>query len=757
MAKKKNRKKNNKRISEKMRKSSRFILPEGAKRWILGTVMLLIAIIIVLSFFNLAGTVGGLLMKTSSFLIGRAIFVMPLVFVIGGLIFFRTEYENFFWPAILAILIVTLGISGTLGCLNPEAKQGGWIGFIISWPLTSTFGFLVAQIIFLAIIIIGGFIFWHLLPRISPKEISGEPEEKESLVARTIKRVRLAPKFKVKEIPPFPSQKEEQVEPKVLTPELRIKKVPQKPLISEYQPPPINLLEPERGLPTSGDTRTNSAIIKKTLQNFSIEVAMSEINIGPTVTQYTLKPAEGVKLSKITTLSNDLSLALASHPIRIEAPIPGRSLVGIEVPNKVRAFVKLKNLIENPIFQRSISNLTFALGKDVAGNPLFADLSKMPHLLVAGATGTGKTIFLNSLILSLLYQSPTNVNPFGGGPETLRFILIDPKRVEFTAYNDLPHLLCPVIYDATKTVNALRWLTGEMERRFEVLAEKKARDVISYNAKYFQVLGSEVTNGSFNSGISDSKSQIPESNIENLELMPYIIVIIDELADLMAAKGREVEAGIVRLAQMARAVGIHLVVATQRPSVEVITGLIKANITSRITFQVASQVDSRTVLDMAGAEKLLGLGDMLYVSAEIVKPKRIQGVYVSDKEVKKITKYIKSKAKVSLGPKDLEIREEIENGLAVDLERSLKVPESKLGSFSREEDPLYEEAKRVVIRARKASASLLQRRLRIGYARAARLIDTLEERGVVGPGEGAKPRKVYIPSEEEGESGWEKI
>jgi len=470
----------------------------------------------------------------------------------------------------------------------------------------------------------------------------------------------------------------------------------------EYQAPSIDLLDSGREIPTSGDIKINQAIMKKTLQNFDIPVEMAEVNIGPTVTQYTFKPAEGVKLSKITGLSNDLSLSLAAHPLRIEAPIPGRSLVGVEVPNRIRAKVRLKDLILNPVFQSSPSVLNIVLGRDVSGAPVYSDLARMPHLLVAGSTGSGKTIFLNTLILSLIYRN---------SPEMMNFILIDPKRVEFPVFNDLPHLLAPVIFDAHRAVNSLKWLISEMERRFQVLSAQKARDILSYNQQ-----------------ISDKS-----------ELLPYIVLVVDELADLMAAKGREMEAGIVRLAQMARAVGIHLVLATQRPSVEVITGLIKANITSRITFQVASQVDSRTVIDMAGAEKLLGQGDMLFLSSELGKPRRIQGAYVSDKEVKRVTNYIKSKNERQ---EDFTIGEDVLNVQREDLERSLDTPESEFnGDFG--QDSLYEEAKRVVVEARKASASLLQRRLRIGYARAARLVDMLEEKGIVGPGEGAKPREVY--------------
>jgi len=368
----------------------------------------------------------------------------------------------------------------------------------------------------------------------------------------------------------------------------------------------LDLLEKRDSAPLAGDINQNSAIIKRTLENFGIPVEMSpEIIVGPAVTQYALKPAEGVKLSKITTLSNDLALALASPSIRIEAPIPGKALVGIEVPNKGRAGVGLRELLSTSQFQQSNANLLITLGKDILGSPVYADVAKMPHLLVAGATGTGKTIFLNSVLTSLLYRNP---------PEMLRLILVDPKRVEMKGYNKLPHLLTPTISNVNKTIGALKWAIQEMDRRFDVLGEKDSRNIASYNEKCIK---------------------------DGDQPLPYIVFIIDELADLMATKGKDIEAGIVRLAQMARAVGIHLIVATQRPSVEVITGLIKANITCRVAFQVASQIDSRTILDMAGAEKLLGAGDLLYMSAEYPKPKRIQGPYVSEKESKDVIDWIK--------------------------------------------------------------------------------------------------------------------
>jgi len=715
MAKSKNNKKNHKNNSKNGKKANNFFLPEKAKNLISGVIVVILALIVTLSFFELSGPAGKIIKEGLYFLIGRTIFILPLIFLIASWIFFSSYYKKIFPSILLAVLIIILGISSILENFDLGKKNGGWLGYLIAWPLFKMFDFLATQIILTGIVLIGFFIFWHLLKQ-PEKEKTPEEEEKkgESIKEPSFIKKFFAPRFKIKEI--SPSEGSAKAEKNIL-PELKNKPILEKPVLEKipltinYKLPPTNLLEKDKGGVNAGDTRINAAIIKKTLQNFDIPVEMSEVNIGPTVTQYTLKPAEGIKLSKITTLSNDLALALASHPIRIEAPIPGKSLVGIEVPNKTRAQVRLRELIEDDRFQKLSSLLTLALGRDVSGVPVYADLAKMPHLLVAGSTGTGKTIFLNNLMLSLLYK---------GSPEILRFILVDPKRVEFPVYNELPHLLCPVIFDAARTVNAFKWLISEMERRFDVLSMAKSRDIVSYNQKAS----------------------------ETGELLPYIVVVVDELADLMAAKGREIEAGIVRLAQMARAVGIHLVVATQRPSVEVITGLIKANITSRITFQVASQIDSRTVLDTAGAEKLLGAGDMLYLAAELGKPKRIQAAYVSEKEVRKVVEYINSNMKYQKS----EVEEAIfNNNLAEDLEKSLDSADSEIESFSNQNDPLYEEAKRVVIEAKKASASLLQRRLRLGYARAARLLDMLEENGVVGPADGAKPREVYFKEENQEE------
>jgi len=697
-------------------------LPKSIKGYLLSLVLILMAAIILFSFFNLAGKGGQQILAGLLFLFGKAIYLLPLFLVLSATIFFVGSHnpQRVLKMTAFAFLLCLFGLSailnsfGAIEKISLKAKPlGGFLGYFLSFPILKFFGFWVNLIVFTLVVVFGFLIFWQISKKIEPKTAE-ELTEKNQILKRI-----LEPKLKIREIPGL----RESSSPKDKV-DLKTKPIPVfQGGRSIYKKPSLDLLEPEKGEPVTGDIRNNMVIIKNTLENFDIPVEMGEVNVGPTVTQYTLKPSEGIKLSKITALNNDLSLALATHPIRIEAPIPGKSLVGIEVPNSSRTTVRLKNLFEDSAFKDSASPLLFSLGRDVAGIPVFADLARMPHLLVAGATGTGKTICLNSILLSLLYRN---------SPETVRLIMVDPKRVEFPVYQDIPHLLSPVIYDSQKTINALKWLVKEMERRFEVLASTKARNIASYNKEMNQRMekaGKSVNN--------ESKIRYEE---EGLELMPYIIVIIDELADLMAAKGKEVEAGIVRLAQMARAVGIHLIVATQRPSVEVITGLIKANITSRITFQVASQVDSRTVIDGAGAEKLLGAGDMLFISPDLSKPRRIQGAYVMEKEVKRVTDFLRSQKQ------DFGLLKE--NFLAEELARELKGEEVGAEEFfSDSEDPLYLQAKQLVIEYKKASASLLQRRLRVGYARAARLLDILEERGVVGPADGARPREVYIKEE----------
>ena len=685
------------------------VLASWTKKWIKAILMFLVAIIIVLSFpvFDKAGAAGRFFMMASEFLVGKALYTIPLFLFVAGLIFLKSKKKGRNLAMLLAIIISIVGIAGILAVKDISVASGGWIGYLSAKLFAGLFGILVANIIFGAILLIGLFIFLQFIWQEIPKE-KLEEEKRPSFVLNRPENenVKIKGVVEDKQEKPSPAQNrislfrrggmDDQPEKK----EIRKSDSPPK---GAYILPPLDLLQKNESAPTSGNIKENSMIIKNTLDNFGIPVEMAEVNVGPTVTQYAFKPAEGVKLSKITTLSNNLALALAAHPIRIEAPIPGKSLVGIEVPNKVRSTVTLRNLLSHPNWQNSTSPLFVALGRNVSGAPVYADITEGPHILVAGATGTGKTIFLNTLILSLLYKCT---------PDNLRIIMVDPKRVEFQNYNDIPHLLCPVIYDATKTINALQWLTHEMERRFEIFSEVPARNLATYN---------------------QNKSVIASG----LQL-PYIVFVVDELADLMAVKGREIEAGVVRLAQMARATGIHLVLATQRPSVEVITGLIKANVPTRITFQVSSQVDSRTVIDTSGAEKLLGAGDMLFSSAKSAKISRIQGPYVSEKEVKKVSEFIAEQAKKVEEPQSVLVQ-----NLKNALERQDAKESAVSGEFFGDEDPLFNDVKKIVLETQKASASFLQRRLRIGYSRAARLIDMLEEQGIVGPADGAKPREVF--------------
>jgi S-DNA-T family DNA segregation ATPase FtsK/SpoIIIE len=485
-----------------------------------------------------------------------------------------------------------------------------------------------------------------------------------------------------------------------------------------YVPPPLSILAKNKGKPEVGDVKANMNIIKRTLQNFGIQVEMDEASIGPTVTRYSMKPAEGVRLSKILTLQSNLELALAISPIRIEAPIPGKSLVGIEVPNMTRTMLGLFPLLSDEKFIGSDKPLLVSLGRSITGTTEFVDLAKMPHMLVAGTTGAGKSATMNNFVISLLYRC---------GPERLRFIMVDPKRVELTLYNSIPHLLTPVITDAKKAILALKWLAKEMDRRYNILEAEKVRDISSYHENIVApAVAKAQTNGSNG---TDADPKLPEA-------MPYIVVIVDELADIMQAYPRELESGIVRLAQMSRAVGIHLILSTQRPSVKVITGLIKANVPARLALQVASQIDSRTILDMGGAEKLLGAGDMLFLSGEMSKPRRIQAAYISEGEVKKVVAYL---AKQSEGVLSSEI-DFTDNKVAGGTDAIFS---SMIGGESDDEDDeLYAEAKKTILEAGKASTSYLQRKLGIGYARAARLMDILEDRGVIGAADGAKPRSV---------------
>ncbi len=462
--------------------------------------------------------------------------------------------------------------------------------------------------------------------------------------------------------------------------------------------PSLKLLDQKQDKADAGDVEGNAQTIQETFNNFNINVEMEGANVGPRVTQYTLKPPAGAKLTKITALSDNLALDLAAHAIRIEAPIPGKRLVGIEVPNIKPATVRMSGILSSREWSGGKSPLTFAIGRDIAGQPIVGDLAKMPHLLVAGQTGSGKSVMINDILTSLLYRN---------SPADLKLILVDPKQVELAPYNDLPHLLTPVINEPEKCISALKWAVAEMERRLRTMAEVNKRNIAEYN------------------------------DLKKEEGMPYIVIVIDELADLMMMAARDVEALIVRLAQKARAAGIHLVLATQRPSVDVITGLIKANVPARIAFTVASQVDSRTIIDQVGAEKLLGRGDMLLLTSDMPKPKRVQAAFISDDETVKVVDFIKDQKppmyddEVVSQPVQLNGK----GGVVMDM-----------GNGGEAEDDMWRDAVRVVIEGRKASTSLLQRRLRVGYARAARLIESMEEQGIVGPADGSRPRDVLVNS-----------
>jgi S-DNA-T family DNA segregation ATPase FtsK/SpoIIIE len=485
-----------------------------------------------------------------------------------------------------------------------------------------------------------------------------------------------------------------------------------------WKAPSLDLLEEKQSPADPGDIQANAHIIQDTLREFSIDVEMEGANIGPKVTQYTLKPPTGVKLNRITQLEPNIALNLAASSLRIEAPIPGQKAVGIEVPNRKAADVRIRGILDSSEWRKADEPLAFAIGKDISGLPVVGELNKMPHLLVAGQTGSGKSVMINTLLSSLLYRN---------SPSDMKLILVDPKQVEMAPYADSPHLLTPVIVEPEKTISALKWSVNEMERRYSLLAEKKVRDIKSYN-DMIKKSGNHLS-------VEDA-----EGNMQEVDegTMPYIVIVIDELADLMMVAARDVEALIVRLAQKARAVGIHLVLATQRPSVDVITGLIKANVPARIAFTVASQVDSRTILDTVGAEKLLGQGDMLMKTASMPKPKRIQGAWVMDDEVLKITDHLRMQSAPQYNDEIISQPVQLngKGGVVMDFDHE--------GG-----DDMFRDAVAVVIQSRKASTSLLQRKLRVGYARAARIVEEMEEQGIIGPADGSRPREVLIRSMDE--------
>jgi len=699
------------------------------KRSIIAVLLIALAILSVFSLFGGAGAFGTYLNKILALAFGAGRFLLPLLLAIVGFMYFRRGTESYYVFVTAGFILFFASVLGIIHIFHPLLKMleiaksgqgGGFLGTAAAYPVLHLFGFWAGLVVLLAIALASLLLALNVPFRALVKPVEWIKEKEDEAEDERGEEGREEPKITIEEKPSAAARISEMLKrrPEKIVPEKGMPVSERQRMIAGWKLPPLNLLERTTGTAKAGDIEANAKIIQKTLKNFGIDVEIGEISVGPSVTQYCFKPAAGVKLSKITTLNNDLSLALAQHPIRIEAPIPQKSLIGIEVPNKVPTLVRLRDILESTDFSERKSNLTVALGQDVAGNYILSDVSTMPHLMIAGATGTGKSICINTIITSLLYQN---------SPDDLKFILIDPKRVELTAFNGIPHLLTPTVVDNGKVANALKWVIGQMEERYKMLQDSGSRDIFSYNEK--------IKGGRKKEIVDEETGEITDKEEKRL---PFIVIIIDELADIMASHAKEVEAAIVRIAQMARAVGIHLIVSTQRPSVEVLTGLIKANITTRIAFQVATQIDSRTILDMAGSEKLLGNGDMLYLSARSPKPKRIQGVFVSESEVRRVVKSIRS-----------QLKEEVEYDEGVTAPQKLSFGAKGLAFFGgggEGEDELYEEAEETIMRAGKASASLLQRRLRVGYARAARLLDILEANGVIGPADGSKPREVLIES-----------
>ena len=672
-----------------------------------------IAAVLVLAGFGVAGPAGQTIYNGLDALFGWGYFILPATLLFAAAVLILSGERRVLSTTLIGACLLVLSFLGLIEVFSPG--KGGWLGLVLG-SLRHPFGQIAAAVIDSFAFIISILVTANVPLKITwPQRVQEEePEEEEQELVVTgtgDDEEEIQPEAPKKDKKGKASE-EEAAEEEPVDPMANVqvvehrgdpkpRKVKQQ-VFGNYVPPPLSLLKAETGKPTTGDLLANANIIKRTLESFGIAVEMGEINVGPAVTRYTLKPAEGVKLSRITALNPDLALSLAAHPIRIEAPIPGKSLVGIEVPNKAAALVRLGSLMHYPEFEKS-GPLGFVLGRDVSGEPNFANIEKMPHMLVAGSTGSGKSILVHSILTSLLYKN---------SPQTLKLVLIDPKRVELSIYDGIPHLVSPVVTENKKALGVFRWAISEMERRYELLQKAGCRDIKSYNSSH-----------------------------TGEDILPYVLIAIDELADLMSSFGRDVEGSIVRLAQMARATGIHLLLATQRPSVEVITGLIKANIPARVALQVASQIDSRTILDTPGAEKLLGHGDLLFLSAELSKPKRIQGAFISEEEIKSVASFIRENNKVIV--EETEEIDFVANGSGAPTGGAAAAPDFSEFGGDDDGDDMLDEAIAVVAEAKKASASLLQRRLKVGYARAARLLDLMESQGLIGPGEGAKPREVY--------------
>lgn len=727
MAKKQKRHEDDTKQKNSSRNSRKLNIADETRHGVYGICAFVVALFLVLAAFHGGGVAGSFIYHLMRLLFGIGYFLFPILFLILGLTFVQSIKPTIALSHTVASILFLASSLGIIDIASGTNQSGGIIGKLVAWPFVALFD-TTASILFLgALLLISLFLLFDTRPNLRPliEIIRGWFRKKEILedeyetVDEEVVEEEVEDEEETEPEEPKQEEKKKEIIPEVVPNEHEdffATSDKKRKAYSAYVPPPLSLLERDRGKPNTGDIKANANIIKRTLENFGIEVEMDEITIGPTVTRYALKPAQGVKLSRIVALQNDLALALAAHPIRIEAPIPGKSLVGIELPNRSKSIVGLGSLLSEPDFQNSHKPLMVALGKNVPGKSIFINLAKAPHALIAGTTGSGKSVSIHAIITSLLYRN---------SPDDLRLIMVDPKRVELTLYNSIPHLLTPVITDAKKCILALKWAAKEMDRRYDLLQTNSARDIQSYHAN---VLSGNKKHGE-----------------DEPDRMPYIVIIIDELADIMASYPRELEGAIVRLAQMSRAVGIHLILSTQRPEVNVITGLIKANIPTRIALRVPTQVDSRTILDASGAEKLLGSGDMLFSGGE-GQPERMQSAFITEEEVKKVVKYFKDA-----------YRDEVPNdiNLSGPLAPDNSIFSTSLTDEDSDEDELYEEARAIVIETQKASTSFLQRKLGIGYARAARLIDILEERGVVGAGNGAKPRDVLEKTIEAEKAGFE--
>lgn len=689
-----------------------------------GVVLIILGLLVAVSFTGQ----GVWLMSVNQFLVfklGLSMLFLPFVFISAGFVMFKSKSKWSEPHVLLGIVLVMLGSMGVL--------KTGDIGVNTFKNLAQLLSSLGAYVVFAGVLLIGLLVmlqlsFQEILDGITAYRKARQKKKEEKVTKKVEKEIEKAKGFqlpklslggksgiKINEGKDKPSSANsgstgnvtgtavEGVAPSPAKPGkggdkpagLSETTVNTRQIIWEY--PPLSLLSPARGgTADRGDVKSNAQIIESALESFGIKARVAEVNYGPSVTQYALDISKGTKLSRITNLSTDLALALAAPTgqIRIEAPIPGRSLVGIEVPNHSAEFVTLKTMLSTPEMKKHKSKLAWAMGINVSGKPLIADVAAMPHVLVAGSTGSGKSVGVNSFLCSVLFRA---------SPAEVKFILVDPKRVELTGYNGIPHLLTPVIVEAKKVVSALKWAVVEMENRYKKLAEVGVKNITSYN------------------------------ELAGFAAMPSIVIVIDELADVMLFSPSEVEESITRIAQMARAVGIHLVLSTQRPSVDVITGLIKANVPSRVAFNVSSMTDSRVILDMPGAEKLLGKGDMLFIPPSQSKPMRVQGTYVNDKEIKQLIGFLKSQ-----GQKP-EYEEEIVNKYKPEV-----VGGGALNVNGNDVDALFNDAVKLFAKYDKASSSLIQRRLSVGYARAARILDQLHDAGLVGPHEGSKPRAVNM-------------